>query len=776
MIRNSKNPLQSVLLDVEGMKCGGCVQSVEKTLLSESSVVSAHVNLVERTALIELQDESSDIQGIIDALSRRGFQARKRLFSSEAREPALAAINQQKKLWQKWKQLMIALFLLILSVLGHLTEAETLQIPLIGNLSFHASLATFALFGPGLTILKSGLRAARYLTPNMDTLVGIGVSSAYLSSLSSLIWPQVGWPCFFNEPVMLLGFVLLGRFLEERARIQTGQALKELAKLQPETASLINNENVIKEVRVGALKPGEQIQLLAGDRIPIDGIVISGNSAVDVSSITGESLPIEAAPGTELCSGSLNLEGTLILKVQRIGNDTALARIIGLVEKAQARKAPIQRLADQVAGKFCFGVVGLAIFTFFFWWKIGTVIWPDVLKVSGQGLMHMHEHSLNTSFSTNAQTSLGLAVQLSIAVLVIACPCALGLATPTVITVASGKAAKKGWLFKGGDVIEKAALIKEMIFDKTGTLTIGKPQVIGILGSQNKNKLIQIAASLEDKSRHPIAHAILHEAEINEISLLSSSQVITFPGKGMSGELNGIKGTVRVGKIEWLQNEGTEINIDVNLQLKKSNYHAKSLVGVSVENQLLGLIIIDDQIREDAHMALQKLRIKGINLHILSGDRRQSVLRLGGQLGFKENQLGWELLPEEKLKYLEQLKKVGPVAMVGDGINDAPALAGANLGVAIGTGTQIAQDSADLVLMGDRLESLPNAILLADKTIKKVKQNLFWAFSYNTIALPVAAGILLPSFGILLSPPIAALLMALSSISVVINALTLKSS
>ncbi|KGG13245.1 Lead [Prochlorococcus sp. MIT 0601] len=758
------------------MKCGGCVQSVEKTLLSESSVVSAHVNLVERTALIELQDESSDIQGIIDALSRRGFQARKRLFSSEAREPALAAINQQKKLWQKWKQLMIALFLLILSVLGHLTEAETLQIPLIGNLSFHASLATFALFGPGLTILKSGLRAARYLTPNMDTLVGIGVSSAYLSSLSSLIWPQVGWPCFFNEPVMLLGFVLLGRFLEERARIQTGQALKELAKLQPETASLINNENVIKEVRVGALKPGEQIQLLAGDRIPIDGIVISGNSAVDVSSITGESLPIEAAPGTELCSGSLNLEGTLILKVQRIGNDTALARIIGLVEKAQARKAPIQRLADQVAGKFCFGVVGLAIFTFFFWWKIGTVIWPDVLKVSGQGLMHMHEHSLNTSFSTNAQTSLGLAVQLSIAVLVIACPCALGLATPTVITVASGKAAKKGWLFKGGDVIEKAALIKEMIFDKTGTLTIGKPQVIGILGSQNKNKLIQIAASLEDKSRHPIAHAILHEAEINEISLLSSSQVITFPGKGMSGELNGIKGTVRVGKIEWLQNEGTEINIDVNLQLKKSNYHAKSLVGVSVENQLLGLIIIDDQIREDAHMALQKLRIKGINLHILSGDRRQSVLRLGGQLGFKENQLGWELLPEEKLKYLEQLKKVGPVAMVGDGINDAPALAGANLGVAIGTGTQIAQDSADLVLMGDRLESLPNAILLADKTIKKVKQNLFWAFSYNTIALPVAAGILLPSFGILLSPPIAALLMALSSISVVINALTLKSS
>ncbi|WP_420063650.1 heavy metal translocating P-type ATPase [Prochlorococcus marinus] len=775
-MRNSKNPLQSVLLDVEGMKCGGCVQSVEKTLLSESSVVSAHVNLVERTALIELQDESSDIQGIIDALSRRGFQARKRLFSSEAREPALAAINQQKKLWQKWKQLMIALFLLILSVLGHLTEAETLQIPLIGNLSFHASLATFALFGPGLTILKSGLRAARYLTPNMDTLVGIGVSSAYLSSLSSLIWPQVGWPCFFNEPVMLLGFVLLGRFLEERARIQTGQALKELAKLQPETASLINNENVIKEVRVGALKPGEQIQLLAGDRIPIDGIVISGNSAVDVSSITGESLPIEAAPGTELCSGSLNLEGTLILKVQRIGNDTALARIIGLVEKAQARKAPIQRLADQVAGKFCFGVVGLAIFTFFFWWKIGTVIWPDVLKVSGQGLMHMHEHSLNTSFSTNAQTSLGLAVQLSIAVLVIACPCALGLATPTVITVASGKAAKKGWLFKGGDVIEKAALIKEMIFDKTGTLTIGKPQVIGILGSQNKNKLIQIAASLEDKSRHPIAHAILHEAEINEISLLSSSQVITFPGKGMSGELNGIKGTVRVGKIEWLQNEGTEINIDVNLQLKKSNYHAKSLVGVSVENQLLGLIIIDDQIREDAHMALQKLRIKGINLHILSGDRRQSVLRLGGQLGFKENQLGWELLPEEKLKYLEQLKKVGPVAMVGDGINDAPALAGANLGVAIGTGTQIAQDSADLVLMGDRLESLPNAILLADKTIKKVKQNLFWAFSYNTIALPVAAGILLPSFGILLSPPIAALLMALSSISVVINALTLKSS
>ena len=751
------------------MKCGGCVQSVEKILLSQSNVQNAFVNLVERTALIDLKDKK--IEPIITALASRGFSAKERSNTKLIDDP-FSELDRKQEWWEQWQKLMISIVLLLLSVLGHLTEGGRINIPILGSLTFHAILATYALFGPGLTILKSGLKSALNLTPNMDTLVGLGVGSAYLTSISSLIWPEVGWPCFFNEPVMLLGFVLMGRFLEERARFRTGKALKELAQLQPEKARLVS-KNEIREVRVGALKVGEKIQLLAGDRIPIDGIVIEGNSSVDLSSLTGESLPFEVSPGTELASGTLNLDGTIVLEVKRIGGETALARIIGLVEKAQARKAPIQSLADQVAGKFCYGVVAISLFTFIFWWKIGAVIWPQVLNVSGQGLMHSHR--LHSSLGSEAQTPLGLAIQLSIAVLVVACPCALGLATPTVITVASGQAAKKGWLFRGGDVIEKASCVNQIIFDKTGTLTTGRPSVLGYLASNDDDKLIQLAASLENNSNHPISHAILQEAQKKDIALLNTFNVQTIAGKGLSGEIDNIKGIVKIGKIEWLINEDINISVDIDNELKRINYENQSIIGLALEKELLGLIVIDDQVRDDVDFTLNRLRNKGFKLSILSGDRRQSVVNLGNKLGFLNSELGWELLPEEKLKHLEELKKFGHVAMVGDGINDAPALAASDLGIAIGTGTQIAQDSSDLIILGDKLQSLPDALLLAKAAISKIKQNLFWAFGYNIIALPIAAGFLFPRFGILLSPPLAALLMATSSITVVVNALSLKS-
>ena len=762
---------ESVLIDVEGMKCGGCVRAVEKTLLDQENVENASVNLVQRTALIELKNEDENIERILTALTNRGFPAKQR---SNTQPVSNAELNSTKQLWKQWQQLMIALILLLLSVIGHLAEGGKIDIPILGTLPFHASLATFALFGPGLSIIKSGIKSAIHFTPTMDTLVGIGVSSAYIASLSSLIWPNVGWPCFFNEPVMLLGFVLLGRFLEERARFRTGKALKELAKLQPDKARLLVNKDQIKDIRVGALKVGEQIQVLAGDRFPIDGTVIEGNSAIDVSCLTGEPLPLTASAGTAITAGTLNLDGTLIVQVDRIGAETALARIIGLVEQAQARKAPIQSLADQVAGSFCYGVVALSVGTFFFWWKLGGKLWPEVLKSSGQGLIHGHEHLLHSSLGAEAQTPLGMAIQLSIAVLVIACPCALGLATPTVITVASGKAAQNGWLFKGGDVIEKAASINQIVFDKTGTLTVGRPSVIGYLATKDKSKLIQIAASLENNSRHPIAYAILQESQIMNLPLLKSSNIKTIPGKGISGDIENIEGNVKIGTIEWAKHEGVVWDKRIDHQLENTRYSSQSIVAVSIENELIGLIMIDDQIRDDAISALEELRKQGHILRIMSGDRREAVQEIGRQLGFSNNLLEWQLLPEDKLNNLENLKSDGNIAMVGDGINDAPALASSYLGIAIGTGTQIAQDSADLVLLGDSLESLPKAFLLAQKTINKIKQNLFWAFGYNIIALPIAAGILLPKFGLLLSPPIAALLMALSSITVVVNSLSLK--
>ncbi|KGG16808.1 Lead [Prochlorococcus sp. MIT 0602] len=761
------------MIDVQGMKCGGCVSTVEKTLIDQPNIKEASVNLIERTALIELENGDESIEGILTALTNRGFPAKQRVKDQSINH--LDELNTKKEWWEQWNQLMISLVLLLLSVIGHLAERNIIQVPILGKLSFHAWLATFAIFGPGLSILKSGIKSAFYFTPTMDTLVGIGVLSAYFTSLSSLLWPDVGWPCFFNEPVMLLGFVLLGRFLEERARFRTGKALKELAQLQPNKARLLINNNQTKEIRVGALKVGEKIEVLAGDRIPIDGIVVKGSSTIDISSLTGEPLPLTASAGSEISAGTLNLDGTIIVQVNRIGAETALARIIGLVEQAQARKAPIQSLADQVAGNFCYGVVALSFATFIFWWKAGTNFWPEVLQYSDQALLaHSHEHILHSSLGANAQTPLGLAIQLSIAVLVVACPCALGLATPTVISVASGKAAQKGWLFKGGDIIEKAASIDQIIFDKTGTLTVGRPVVTGYLGTENKAKLIQLAASIENNSRHPIAYAILQEAQILNLPLIKTSNVKSIPGKGIYGEIENINGIVKVGTIEWSKSEFVEWSEEIDNQLKNSELYNQSIVAVSIEKELLGLILIDDQVRKDAKIALIELRKQGHKLSIMSGDRRESVLKIGKQLDFQPNNLNWQLLPEEKLKNLEDIKIKSKIAMVGDGINDAPALASADIGIAIGTGTQIAQDSADLVLLGDRLGSLPEAFLLAKKTMNKVKQNLFWAFGYNIIALPIAAGILLPKFGILLSPPIAALLMAISSITVVINALSLK--
>jgi len=756
------------------MKCGSCVQAVEKILKSHPSVNNASVNLVTKTAFLEIEEPNINLTDLIKTLTSKGFPSRERDYQTTSEKIELEK-DENQNLWNKWRQLIIATLLLILSGMGHLVEGQEISIPIIGSLPFHAALATFALLSPGRSILKAGIKSASMLAPTMDTLISLGVLSAYLASIVALIWPTVGWPCFFNEPVMLLGFVLLGRFLEERARVKTGTALKELAKLQPETANLILENNETREIRIGALKPGEKIKLLAGDRVPVDGLVLEGNSAIDISSLTGESLPLEASPGIELPSGSLNLESTIILEVQKIGSETAIAKIISLVEEAQARKAPIQGLADKVAGIFCYGVTTLALITFFFWWKIGTRIWPEVLEISNASFMqshHLHNHLMNTT-----QTPIGLSFQLSIAVLVVACPCALGLATPTVITVASGEAAKRGWLFKGGDVIEMASKISQIIFDKTGTLTIGRPLIVDSWENQGstRNEMLRLAASLEQDSRHPLAQAIIQEAHKKDINLAKVTSTTTFAGKGLTGKIKDLDGQIRVGTPEWIKSEGVEWNELIEQNLNFSYKKAQSVVSVALDNKLLGFFLIDDQVRKDAFLAIGKLRSRGFSLSLFSGDRDSAVLSLGEKLGFSSKQIEWQMLPSDKLNKLNLLKNNSLVAMVGDGINDAPALAAADLGVAVGTGTQIAQDSADLVLLGENLEALPNALQLSKNAMLKIKQNLAWAFGYNLIALPIAAGLLLPSSGLLLSPPIAALLMALSSISVVLNALSLKS-
>ena len=707
-------------------------------------------------------------------------------FTARPREEGLPTVDprerrRERHWWQRWRQLVVAILLVVVSGLGHLADAGQLpwlgQDHLLARPAFHALVATWALAGPGRPILVQAARSVRARLPGMDLLVALGVVSAYLSSLVGWIWPASGFPCFFHEPVMLLGFVLCGRFLEERARWRTGRAIEELAALQPEHALLLLGDDPPRLVRVGGLRPGDRLRILPGDRLPVDGVVREGRSALDVSALTGEPLPLQAAPGTELAAGSLNLEAPLVREVSRSGAESAIARIVHLVERAQARKAPIQGLADRVAGGFAVGVLLLALATFLFWWLWGTRLWPHLLVVAPAAhALHgaaagVHDHGL---MGGAAGTPLALALQLSIAVLVVACPCALGLATPTALTVGLGRAARAGLLFRGGDAIETAARLDTVLFDKTGTLTLGRPLVTAVeVLEGSEADLLRRAAALEQQSRHPFAHALLQEAGSRSLSLPAVESCRGEVGEGLEGRLAGIAELVRVGRLDWLQSLGVVVDA-APARLARLESGGASVLAVAEGHRLLGLLAVQDRPRADALTTLADLRGQGLALGLLSGDRRAGVESLGSALGLRPEELAWELRPEQKLARIESRRAHGVVAMVGDGINDAPALAAADLGIAIGTGTQIAQESAALVVMGDRLAGIPLALAIARRTMAKVRQNLAWAFGYNLLVLPIAAGVLLPRFGLLLSPPLAALLMATSSLTVVLNALLLQ--
>ena len=782
-------PPAVLLLDIEGMKCGGCLRAVEQKLLAQPGVRQASVNLLSRTAWVELDAAPTDPGGqslaeaLAEALAGLGFAARVR--DAEEAPASRRERLRQRHWWQQWRQLLVALALLLVSGLGHLAMAG--QLPpaaftsLLSQQAFHALVASVALALPGRQILWRGAIGALRGVPSMDTLVGLGVTSAYLASWLGLLWPAAGWPCFFNEPVMLLGFVLLGRFLEERARYRSGRAIEQLARLQPDTALLLLGDEPPRPVRVGGLRPGDRLRLLPGDRVPVDALVCEGSSALDISALTGEPLPLEAKPGTELAAGSLNLEAPLVLEVRRSGRDSAVARIIQLVERAQSRKAPIQGLADRLAGGFTLVVLALALVTFLFWWLWGARQWPALLVAAGHqqghlGLMHGAIHgpisqgavvqgAIGPEALGAAASPMALALQLAISVLVVACPCALGLATPTAIAVGIGQAARAGLLFRGGDAIEMAAGLRKLLFDKTGTLTLGRPVLSAIRPQPGVTveRLLQVAASLEAGSRHPLAFAVLQEAERQGLAPLPVSDGRSVAGAGLEGWLQGQ--FTRVGRPDW---------VDLAGQPGPPADDGATWLAVRQGPELLGLLAAADALRPDAAATLAALRAEGMSLGLLSGDREAAVRRLGAEVGLEAKELAWSLTPEQKLERLGQDRQHRPLAMVGDGINDAPALAAADLGVAVGTGTQIAQETADLVVLGERLDGLLRALVIARRTMAKVRQNLFWAFGYNLVVLPIAAGVLLPGYGLLLTPPLAALLMAISSITVVVNALLLQ--
>ncbi len=758
-------PTETIILDVGGMQCAGCVKAVERQLTQQSGVISACVNLATEVATVECEANQVNPQALASVLTDTGFPTQPRSLTSNASDKLKTLKERQRQeMRQQIQRILTCATLLILSSIGHLYHVFGFgHLPILSNIWFHWGLATIALLFPGRMIILDGIRSLWNNAPNMNTLVGLGTVTAYSTSLVALLFPQLGWECFFDEPVMLLGFILLGKTLEQQARHRTATAFQSLIELQPTTARLVakatedslTEVNSFVEIPAEQVRLGEWLQVLPGEKIPVDGEIVKGKTTVDESMLTGESMPVLKQSGDTVAAGTINQSGLIIVQATRIGSETTLAQIVQLVETAQTRKAPIQKLADTVAGYFTYGVMSLATLTFLFWYFVGTRIWPDLITMGG------------VNIATNAPLLLSL--KLAIAVLVIACPCTLGLATPTAILVGSGLGAEQGLLIKGGDILERVHKLNTIVFDKTGTLTTGSPIVTDCLSisDQSPQQILQLAATVEQGTCHPLAEAILKEAKQQNVPLLRAENFVTEPGLGISATVE--NQAVFVGNLAGLKEKG------INPPEIKTELSGKTLVYVAVSGQIWGIIAVSDTLKPDAQSAVKQLQKMGLRVILLTGDRLSVAEAIAKQLNLKSEDIFAEVRPEGKVKTITALQQQNQiVAMVGDGINDAPALAQADVGIGLQMGTDVANETADIVLMRNSLIDVVNSIQLSRATFNKIRQNLFWALAYNILGIPGAAGLLLPQFGILLNPSTAGAFMAFSSVSVVTNSLLLR--
>jgi Cu+-exporting ATPase len=579
----------------------------------------------------------------------------------------------------------------------------------------------------------------------MDLLVALGSSVAYFYSLSLLLYPPLGEHLYFETSAVIITLIKLGKMLESRTKGKTGGAIRKLMGLRPKTATVME-EGEETEIPLSQVKVGDVVIVRPGESIPVDGLVIEGESSVDESMLTGESIPVDKGPGDTIAGGTINGEGRIKFEATGVGKDTALARIIRLVQEAQGSKAPIQALADRVSAVFVPAVIGIAVLTFILWWVIGGEFVPSMIRM--------------------------------VAVLVIACPCALGLATPTAIMAGTGKGAEKGMLFKRSEALETATKLDTIVLDKTGTITIGKPSVVNVVVSdssiKNEEELLRIGASAERGSEHPLGRAIVNEAEKRGIGLSEPEAFMASRGLGIRARVNGQE--VWVGKPDWFHEMDLYLD-NVKDQIVSLQELGKTVMVVAVDEKLAGLIAVSDTVKPESGEAIEDLHSHNLKVVMLTGDNNQTARAIGAEVNIDE--VIAEVRPEEKSSKIKDLQAKGrKVGMVGDGINDAPALAQADVGLAIGTGTDVAIETGDVILASGNLRGVARAIQLSMSTMRTIRQNLFWAFFYNLILIPVAAGLLypfefMPSFLRQLHPILAALAMALSSITVISNSLRL---
>lgn len=737
-------------LKIEGMTCAACAKAVERVSKKLDGVADANVNFATEKLNISFEASKVKISDIKKAIEKAGYKASEEEVSVDADKE-----RKQKEIKALWNRFVIsavfAVPLLILAMGPMIADKLNFGLPISINPMMHLkayAILELLLVLPVIIIGRKyfivGFMALIKKSPNMDSLVAIGTSAAFFYSLFGVYQILKGnseVQLYFESGGVILTLITLGKYMEAVSKGKTSEAIKKLMGLVPKTAIIIKDDKEI-EIQIDEVEVNDIVLVKPGEKMPVDGEVISGTTSVDESMLTGESIPVEKNPGDKIIGASINKNGFIIYKATKVGKDTALSQIIKLVEDAQGSKAPIAKLADIISSYFVPVVISMAVISSLAWYFSG----KDVV----------------------------FALTIFISVLVIACPCALGLATPTAIMVGTGKGAEYGVLIKSGTALETAHKIKTVVFDKTGTITEGKPKVTDIITLSNeisKEALLQIAAAGEKGSEHPLGEAIVKEAEQRGLQLEKVQSFKAIPGHGIEVQINNNK--VLLGNKKLMEESNISL-IGLQGASDELAQEGKTPMYIASEERLLGIIAVADTLKENSGKAISKLHNMGIEVVMITGDNKRTAEAIAKQVGI--DKVLAEVLPQDKANEVKKLQAEGKkVAMVGDGINDAPALAQADIGIAIGSGTDVAMESADIVLMRSDLMDVPTAIELSKKTIRNIKENLFWAFGYNTLGIPVAMGILYLFGGPLLNPMIAALAMSFSSVSVLTNALRLKS-
>jgi len=744
--------MNTATLKLRGMSCASCANNIESAIRAVPGVSESSVNFGVEQATITYDPQKTNIEGIQRAVEEAGYAAfplQEEMVMGEDDAEKVARLAESQDLTRKvWVGAIISAVLLI----GSLPMMTGLNLPFIPawlhNFWLQAMLTAPVQFWCGQSFYTNGWKALKRHTATMDTLIALGTSAAYFYSLFVTINPgfltaQGLTPSVYYEvAAIVITLILLGRLFENRARGQTSEAIRKLMGLQARDARILRNGQEM-EVPIAQVQLGDIVVVRPGEKIPVDGEVIEGTSTIDEAMVTGESVPVKKQAGDEVIGATINRTGSFKFRVTRVGKDTFLAQIVKLVQQAQGSKAPIQRLADQVTGWFVPAVIAIAISTFIIWFNI--------------------------------MGNFTLALITMVEVLIIACPCALGLATPTSVMVGTGKGAENGILIKGAESLELAHKIQAIVLDKTGTLTQGQPTVtdfITTMGTANGNELelLQLVASVERNSEHPLAEAVVRYAQSQEVTLTEVQDFEAIAGSGVQAKVS--DRLVHIGTQRWMQ----ELGIDAQaLERDKERLESlgKTAILLAVDSQLQGLMGITDALKPTSVQAVRALQRMGLEVIMLTGDNRQTAETIAREVGIKR--VFAEVRPDQKVAQIYKLQSEGKiVAMVGDGINDAPALAQAQVGIAIGTGTDVAIAASDITLISGDLQGIVTAIQLSRATMRNIRQNLFFAFIYNVAGIPIAAGILYPVFGWLLSPIIAGAAMAFSSVSVVTNALRLR--